>query len=159
MGETIKIFCIILNAYAHTKPNVFYTAQIDQHGRLTNPFWRDSLRKFDEDYFGDVMFDTTYPTSKCSMICTSFFLGLITIGRISCSGMHFYWLRSQLHLIGYLKCFWSLWVIRLHKPYWLINIKLWQKPFKWRFQKNKTIQALGTWGTMLIKTFYILTTC
>ncbi|XP_030475753.2 protein FAR1-RELATED SEQUENCE 9-like isoform X2 [Syzygium oleosum] len=54
-------------------PIFFYAVQIDQDGRLTNLFWRDSLSKFDYDCFGDVvMFDTTYRVSKYNMICAPF---------------------------------------------------------------------------------------
>ena len=54
-------------------PTFFYAQQVDQDGRLTNLFWRDSLSKFDYDCFGDVMvFDTTYRTNKYNMICAPF---------------------------------------------------------------------------------------
>ncbi|XP_056160407.1 protein FAR1-RELATED SEQUENCE 5-like isoform X1 [Syzygium oleosum] len=54
-------------------PMFFYAVQVDQDGRLTNLFWRDSLSKFDYDCFGDVLvFDTTYRTNKYNMICAPF---------------------------------------------------------------------------------------
>ncbi|KAF8034470.1 hypothetical protein BT93_C0701 [Corymbia citriodora subsp. variegata] len=54
-------------------PMFFYALQVDQDGRLTNVFWRDSLSKFDYDCFGDVViFDTTYRVSKYNMICAPF---------------------------------------------------------------------------------------
>ncbi|KAK3429729.1 hypothetical protein EUGRSUZ_E01219, partial [Eucalyptus grandis] len=54
-------------------PMFFYAQQVDQDGRLTNLFWRDSLSKFDYDCFGDVMvFDTTYRTNMYSLICAPF---------------------------------------------------------------------------------------
>ncbi|KAF8034768.1 hypothetical protein BT93_C0933 [Corymbia citriodora subsp. variegata] len=54
-------------------PMFSYAVQVDQDGRLTNLFWRDSLSKFDYDCFGDVLvFDTTYRTNKYNMICAPF---------------------------------------------------------------------------------------
>lgn len=54
-------------------PMLFYAVQVDQDGKLTNLFWRDSLSKFDYDCFGDVvMLDTTYHVSKYNMICAPF---------------------------------------------------------------------------------------
>ncbi|KAF8011368.1 hypothetical protein BT93_J1848 [Corymbia citriodora subsp. variegata] len=50
-------------------PMFSYAVQVDQNGKLTNLFWRDSLSKFDYDYFGDVLiFDTTYRTNRYGMI-------------------------------------------------------------------------------------------
>ncbi|XP_048133687.1 protein FAR1-RELATED SEQUENCE 5-like [Rhodamnia argentea] len=54
-------------------PMYFYATQVDQDGRLTNLFWRDSLSRFDYDCFGDVvLFDTTYRVSQYNMICAPF---------------------------------------------------------------------------------------
>ncbi|KAF7848878.1 hypothetical protein BT93_L1473 [Corymbia citriodora subsp. variegata] len=54
-------------------PMFSYVIQVDQNGRLTNLFWRDSLSKFDYDCFGDVLiFDTTYCTNRYGMICAPF---------------------------------------------------------------------------------------
>ncbi|KAL3730191.1 hypothetical protein ACJRO7_027235 [Eucalyptus globulus] len=54
-------------------PMFFYAVQVDQQGRLTNLFWRDSLSKFDYDCFGDVLvFDSTYRTNRYSLICAPF---------------------------------------------------------------------------------------
>ncbi|XP_056173440.1 protein FAR1-RELATED SEQUENCE 5-like [Syzygium oleosum] len=54
-------------------PMFSYAVQVDQDGRMTNLFWRDSMSKFDYDCFGDVLvFDTTYRTNKYNMICAPF---------------------------------------------------------------------------------------
>ncbi|KAF8037796.1 hypothetical protein BT93_B0595 [Corymbia citriodora subsp. variegata] len=54
-------------------PMFFHAVQVNQDGRLTNLFWRDSLSKYDYDCFGDVLvFDTTYRTNKHNMICAPF---------------------------------------------------------------------------------------
>lgn len=61
------------NCMQMQNPMFFYAVQVDQDGRLTNLFWRDSLSKFDYHCFGDVLvFDSTYRTNRNNLICAPF---------------------------------------------------------------------------------------
>lgn len=66
----------VLNHFHHMQmenPMFFYAVQVDQDGKMTNIFWRDSLSKYDYDCFGDVLvFDTTYRTNIYNLICAPF---------------------------------------------------------------------------------------
>ncbi|KAJ3695464.1 hypothetical protein LUZ60_000841 [Juncus effusus] len=51
----------------------YWDSQVDQEGRVTNFFWRDSKNRNDYDCFGDVvLFDTSYRTNRYGMICAPF---------------------------------------------------------------------------------------
>ncbi len=53
-----------------TDPEFFYAIEIDEMGRLSNFFWRDSQMKADYLIFGDfVSIDTTYRTNRYNMFC------------------------------------------------------------------------------------------
>ena len=53
-------------------PMFFYSMQVDQDNRMANFFWRDGRSKLDYNSFGDVIFYTTYRTSKYNLICAPF---------------------------------------------------------------------------------------
>lgn len=51
----------------------YWDIQMDENGRLSNFFYRDSRARVDYEYFGDVIsFDTTYRTNKYNLICAPF---------------------------------------------------------------------------------------
>lgn len=53
--------------------NFFYKIRLNEDGRLSSIFWRDSLMMEDYEIYGDVMvFDTTYRTNKYNLICAPF---------------------------------------------------------------------------------------
>ncbi|XP_073049039.1 protein FAR1-RELATED SEQUENCE 5-like [Primulina eburnea] len=63
--------------YFKTKSNdedlFYWDVQMDENGRLSNFFFRDSRARIDYEYFGDVLsFDTTYRTNKYNLICALF---------------------------------------------------------------------------------------
>ncbi|XP_073286910.1 protein FAR1-RELATED SEQUENCE 5-like, partial [Primulina huaijiensis] len=66
-----------LMRYFKTKSNdedlFYWDIQMDEDGRLSNFFYRDSLARVDYEYFGDVIsFDATYRTNKYNLICAPF---------------------------------------------------------------------------------------
>ncbi|KAJ4813998.1 FAR1-related sequence 1 [Rhynchospora pubera] len=51
----------------------YWDTQVDQEGRVTNFFWRDSKNRNDFDCFGDVvLFDTSYNINQYWMVCAPF---------------------------------------------------------------------------------------
>jgi hypothetical protein len=59
---------------ANEQDMFYWDVEVDQEGRMCNFFWRDGRSRLDYDSFGDVViFDTTYRTSKCNLICAPFF--------------------------------------------------------------------------------------
>jgi hypothetical protein len=63
----------ILTTNSDKDPDFFYRVKLDDKGRLSNIFWRDSRMKEDYMLFGDVMvFDTTYRTNRYNLICGPF---------------------------------------------------------------------------------------
>ncbi|XP_073309950.1 protein FAR1-RELATED SEQUENCE 5-like [Primulina huaijiensis] len=63
--------------YFKTKSNeedlFYWDIQMDENGRLSNFFYRDSRARIDFEYFGDVLsFDTTYRTNRYNLICAPF---------------------------------------------------------------------------------------
>ncbi|XP_039155375.1 protein FAR1-RELATED SEQUENCE 5 [Eucalyptus grandis] len=72
-GEDCQDLLNHFHSMEQQNPMFSYALQVDQDGRLTNIFWRDSLSKFDYGCFGDVLvFDTIHRTDKCNMICAHF---------------------------------------------------------------------------------------
>ena len=54
-------------------PQFYYTAKLDEDGKLCSLYWRDSMMKDDYLLYGDVVvFDTTYRTNKYGLICAPF---------------------------------------------------------------------------------------
>lgn len=50
----------------------FHTIEVDEESRMDKFFWRDGRSRIDYDCLGDVVFDTTYRTSKYNVICAPF---------------------------------------------------------------------------------------
>lgn len=55
--------------------------QLHQESHLTNVFlWKDGKSKIDYDYFGDVVFDTSYHTNKYNLIMTAYKIDVFSAG-------------------------------------------------------------------------------
>ncbi|XP_057808592.1 protein FAR1-RELATED SEQUENCE 5-like [Salvia miltiorrhiza] len=72
-GGDAQTLLNILEDQSAENDDFFYRVRLDEDGRLSHVFWRDSMMKDDFTIFGDVMvFDTTYRTNKYNLICAPF---------------------------------------------------------------------------------------
>lgn len=72
-GGDAQTLIDILSQRAVDDPEFFFRVKLDNEGRLSNVFWRDSMMKEDFGIYGDVVvFDTTYRTNKYNLICAPF---------------------------------------------------------------------------------------
>ncbi|XP_057766866.1 protein FAR1-RELATED SEQUENCE 5-like [Salvia miltiorrhiza] len=72
-GGDAQTLLNILEDQSAENDDFFYRVRLDEDGKLSHVFWRDSMMKDDFTIFGDVMvFDTTYRTNKYNLICAPF---------------------------------------------------------------------------------------
>ncbi|KAL8475156.1 hypothetical protein ACS0TY_030802 [Phlomoides rotata] len=71
-GDVVRVIDMI-QEQDEEEDGFFFKVKMDDDGRLSNLFWRDSMMREDYEIYGDVMvFDTTYRTNRYNLICAPF---------------------------------------------------------------------------------------